>query len=180
MDKITITQSTATTAGQWIQNAGTLTAPVTQKPVTINKAEYGLVAEAPKKNPVYSNLVREVREDEVGTLEAAFKSNNVGYNLYRALTKPDFAPDNQFNILDHVTELTGFEDNLSDLAKVKSLTELRYVQKKILQERQAREVLAQAGTLESVGAQVVAGVLDLPTLLGVILICYIFSRNKVR
>lgn len=166
MDKITKTQTTATTAGQWIQNAGTLTAPVTQAPVTINKAEYGLVAEAPKKNPVYSNLVREVREDEVGTLEAAFKSNNVGYNLYGALTKPDFAPDTQFNILDHETELIGFEDNLSDLAKVKSLNELRYVQKKILQERQAREVLDQAGTLESVGAQVVAGVLDLPTLIG--------------
>lgn len=166
MDKITKTQTTATTAGQWIQNAGTLTAPVTQAPVTINKAEYGLVAEAPKKNPVYSNLVREVREDEVGTLEAAFKSNNVGYNLYGALTKPDFAPDTQFNILDHETELIGFEDNLSDLVKVKSLPELRYVQKKILQERQAREVLDQAGTLESVGAQVVAGVLDLPTLIG--------------
>lgn len=166
MDKITKPQTTATTTGLWIKNAGTLTKPVTQEPVMINKAEYGLVAEAPKKNPVYSNLVREVREDEVGTLEAAFKSNNVGYNLYRALTKPDFAPDTQFNILDHETELIGFEDNLSDLAKVKSLNELRYVQKKILQERQAREVLDQAGTLESFGAQVVAGVLDLPTLIG--------------
>ena len=110
MDKIIKTQTTATTTGQWIQNAGTLTEPVTQKPVMINKAEYGLVAEAPKTNPIYSTVSKQVRENEVGTLEAAFKSDNVAYNAWKWLNSPDFKPDTQFNIKDHSTKLIGYEE----------------------------------------------------------------------
>ena len=173
-------QTTATNTTSIMEYAGTLTKPVTQKPITINKAEWGLVAEAPKKNPIYSTVSKQVRENEVGTLEAAFKSDNVAYNAWKWLNSPDFKPDTQFNIKDHSTKLIGYEEYIPDLVKSKSENELMYRIKKIEEERQAREVLNDAKWYKSFGAQAVAGVLDLPTLLGVILICYIFSRNKVR
>ena len=79
-------QTTATNMASAMYYAGTLTKPVTQEPVMINKAEWGLVAEAPKTESVtglkeVNNEINLVRN----TLDASWDARNLYIDMLKGI-----------------------------------------------------------------------------------------------
>lgn len=146
--------------------------------VAFSPEQEAAIPEPMPQNTYFSNLLRDVSKEDIGVLEASFKSDNTAVNVYQFLTAPEFPPEDHFNLLDHKDKLYGLEAYMTDLARTKSTKELYYKLQKIAEKQYATQVVHDSDTIPKIVAITVANVAD-PVKIIFVIICFLFCKKII-